>query len=197
MSIFYRFLRPQFVKRNPSPLSPDALSLYTQDMADSDQNDLNVEAASRRLVNELIPEYAEEISRRTMGHVRKMDITFELHRLGMNVRHLGLLRGHFWFKLPGKVSLDFNSKYVKTTMDTTADIDVGSHLLVQVPKDMEFSSETTLQKKQRIKREARKRHHDEQQQGKESKDGGGGGEEEEEEEEDENDQDLDEDDPDT
>ena len=95
MSIFYRFLRPQFVKRNPSPLSPDALSLYTQDMADSDQNDLNVEAASRRLVNELIPEYAEEISRRTMGHVRKMDITFEMHRLGMNVRHLGLLRGHF------------------------------------------------------------------------------------------------------
>ena len=95
--------------------------------------------------------------------------------------------------------MDFNSKYVKTTMDTTADIDVGSHLLVQVPKDMEFSSETTLQKKQRIKREARKRHHDEQQQGKESKDSGGlvAGLGEEEEDENENDQDLDEDDPDT
>jgi hypothetical protein len=64
MSIFWRFLRPQFVKRNPSPLSPDALSLYTQDLADSDQHDTNVEAATRRLITELIPEYAEEISRR-------------------------------------------------------------------------------------------------------------------------------------
>ena len=83
MSIFWRFLRPQFVKRNPSPLSPDALSLYTQDMADSDQHDRNVEAATRRLITELIPEYAEEISRRTVEHVAKMDIHFEMHRLGM------------------------------------------------------------------------------------------------------------------
>ena len=162
MSIFWRFLRPQFVKRNPSPLSPDALTLYTQDMTDSDQHDRNVEAATRRLVNELIPEYAEEISRRTKAHVGKMDITFEMHRLGMNLRHMGLLRGHFWFQIPGLVSLDFNSKYVKTTEDTTADIDVGSKLLVRVLKDAELLSkgETPLQKKQRLKREARRKHHD-------------------------------------
>ena len=165
MSIFWRFLRPQFVKRNPSPLSPDSLSLYTQDMDDSDQHDSNCEAATRRLINELIPEYAEEISRRSMSHVGTMDITFEMHRLGMNLRHLGLLRGHFWYRIPGKVALDFNSKYVKTTNDTTNDIEAGSFLLVRVPKDAELLSkgETSLQKKQRHKREARKKYHEEQQ----------------------------------
>jgi len=80
----------------------------------------------------------------------------------MNLRHLGLLRCHFWFQLPGRVALDFNSKFVKTTEDTTADIDVGSRLLVRVPKDAELLSkgETALQKRQRQKREARKKHHE-------------------------------------
>ena len=60
------------------------------------------------------------------------------------------------------MALDFNSKFVKTTEDTTADIDVGSRLLVRVPKDAELLSkgETALQKRQRQKREARKKHHE-------------------------------------
>jgi hypothetical protein len=158
MSIMWRFLRPQLVKRNPSPLSADALALYTADMADAEQHDRNVEAATRRLVEELIPEYASDLSRRTKEHVGKMDITFEMHRLGMNLRHLGLLRGHFWFHLPGLVALDFNSRYVKTTMDTTADIDIGSKLLVQIPHAAEHESkgETAHQRKQRLKKAARK-----------------------------------------
>ena len=158
ISIMWRFLRPQFVKRNPSPLSPDALSLYTADMADAEQHDRNVEAATRRLVEELVPEYASDLSKRSKEHIGKMDVPFEMHRLGMNMRHLGLLRGHFWFRLPGVVALDFNSRYVKTSMDTRSDIDIGSKILVQIPNSAEHESkgETSHQRKQRLKMEARK-----------------------------------------
>ena len=103
-------------------------------------------------------DYASDLSRRSKEHIGKMDVTFEMHRLGMNLRHLGLLRGHFWFRLPGLVSLDFNSRYIKTTNDTTGDIDIGSKILVQVPHSAEHESkgETAHQRKQRLKMAARK-----------------------------------------
>ena len=47
----------------------------------------------------------------------------------------------------GLVSLDFNSRYVKTTNDTTGDIDIGSKILVQVPHSQNMKARV----RQRIK----------------------------------------------
>ena len=64
-----------------------------------------------------------------------MDLRFDMHRAGINMRHLGLIRSFFWFKLKGTVNLTFNSKFVETSTDMSNDIKKGGLILVYWPEE--------------------------------------------------------------
>ena len=135
MSIFWRLLRPELVQRSPMPLSSDALSMFADSTPDEEEHSDSVRAATKRLIGEVIPEFAEWLSERSDTELGLMDLKFDLHRAGINARHLGLLRSYFWFKLKGCVHLTFNSKFVHTTVDMTADLQRAAKILVMVPNE--------------------------------------------------------------
>ncbi|CAN0059969.1 unnamed protein product, partial [Phaeothamnion confervicola] len=66
-SIFWRGLRPELVRTHSEPLSPDANGLATAGAPDWKEQREAVLAASRRLVDDVIPVYAEELRRRGIG----------------------------------------------------------------------------------------------------------------------------------
>ena len=135
MSIFWKLLRPEFVRRNPLPLSSDALSMFCDETRDEEEHSLNIKSATNRLVNEVIPQFAEWLSTRETDELNKMDLRFDMHRAGINMRHLGLIRSFFWFKLKGTVNLTFNSKFVETSTDMSNDIKKGGLILVYWPEE--------------------------------------------------------------
>jgi hypothetical protein len=91
---------------------------------------------------QVIPEFAEELGERVLPRSTAMttvvtnyssagsssnssdsststgfDLTAELHRRGIGVRHVGLLRSLFWRQLQGTVAVAFNSARVRTKRD--------------------------------------------------------------------------------
>ena len=60
-SIFYRLLRPEFVKAHPTPLSANANTQVTADSSDWIKQLDDNEIATTRLVKEVIPDFAEEL----------------------------------------------------------------------------------------------------------------------------------------
>ena len=135
MSIFWKLLRPEFVRRNPLPLSSDALSMFCDDTLDEEEHSMNIKNATNRLIKEVIPEFALWLSTRQEDELNKMDLRFDMHRAGINMRHLGLIRSFFWFKLKGTVNLTFNSKFVETSTDMSNDIKKGGLILVHWPNE--------------------------------------------------------------
>lgn len=63
-SIFWRMLRPEFVRSLPEPLSPDANCAVTSGTADGDAHTRRAEAATRALVNDRVAELAELLAAR-------------------------------------------------------------------------------------------------------------------------------------
>ena len=101
-SVFCRLFRPEFMqslkeRRIVDPLSPDALSNWSFLQTDDAIHNLNVEKATRYLVKEVIPAYAKEINRcvseadlaEALG---EEPVSERVHRRGINMRHLGLVR---------------------------------------------------------------------------------------------------------
>jgi hypothetical protein len=141
MSIFWRCLRPEFVRRSPLPLSPDALSMFADNTLDEEEHSKNANDSTAQLMNAVVPEFADWLAGRSLDELDIMDLTFDLHRQGINMRHLGLLRSYFWFRLKGDINLTFNSKFVETSCDMTPDLKRGGKLLVVD----EYGKETVLE----------------------------------------------------
>ena len=80
MSIFWKFLRPEFVRRSPLPLSSDSLSMFADKTPDEEEHTKNVNDSTMQLVNIVIPEFAEWLSGRSIDELDVMDLTFDLHR---------------------------------------------------------------------------------------------------------------------
>ena len=115
-SIFFRLLRSDFVRRWPKPLSADAMSLFsaqdpqvstdetpcslpsrphrsTMIRLQAQERNEEVREATKFLVGKAVPKLAALLS----AHPRTKtspSIGDELHRRGINVRHMGLLRSH-------------------------------------------------------------------------------------------------------
>lgn len=71
---------------------------------------------------QVIPRFAEELSRKDVGSAdgafgHGFNLTADMHRRGIGVRHMGLLRDMFWRPLHGTVDLSFNSNRVRTKTD--------------------------------------------------------------------------------
>ena len=74
------------------------------------------------LLIQVIPSFAEELCRKEFGSPggasgSGFSLTDDMHRRGISVRHMGLLRDMFWRPLEGKVDLSFNSNRVRTKTD--------------------------------------------------------------------------------
>lgn len=71
---------------------------------------------------QVLPRFAEELCRKDLGSADEVsghgfNITADMHRRGVGVRHMGLLRDMFWRPLHGNVDLSFNSNRVRTKTD--------------------------------------------------------------------------------
>ncbi|CAM9324073.1 unnamed protein product [Ectocarpus sp. 6 AP-2014] len=134
-SIMWRGLRPELVRSNPVPLSPDANLLVTRDAPDWRQQRDDVLEATRRLVNEVLPSFAEELSRKDIGSADGafgygFNITADMHRRGVGVRHMGLLRDMLWRPLHGSVDLSFNSNRIRTKTDMRLQLRRGDQVRI-------------------------------------------------------------------
>ncbi|CAM9096355.1 unnamed protein product, partial [Hapterophycus canaliculatus] len=134
-SVMWRGLRPELVRSNPIPLSPDANILVTHDAPDWRQQRDDVLEATRRLVNEVIPSFAEELCRKDLGNSDAdsgygISLTADMHRRGIGVRHMGLLRDRFWRPLHGSVDFSFNSNRVRTKMDMRLQLRKGDQVRI-------------------------------------------------------------------
>lgn len=86
-------LRPEAVKANPVPLSPDAMCRWGEDNAV--EHNAEVAAASQRVLEVCVPQLAAELARETPpepGKEADVDIKARLHASGVNLRFLGCVR---------------------------------------------------------------------------------------------------------
>jgi hypothetical protein len=90
---YARLLRPELVSRFEKPLSSDAFSSFGGD--DNKLHNLDVIDATRYLFDTLIPNAAQRLDQlcatQTINPSRLIE---EIHRIGVNVRHLGRIRKH-------------------------------------------------------------------------------------------------------
>lgn len=71
---------------------------------------------------QVIPSFAKELGRKELGGTDAasgygISLTADMHRRGIGIRHMGLLRDMFWRPLQGHVDLSFNSNRVRTKTD--------------------------------------------------------------------------------
>ncbi|KAH7476880.1 EIN3-binding F-box protein 1 [Phytophthora ramorum] len=131
MTILWRQLRPELVKSFKTPLSPDALSSLTYRTPDWQTQALGVEEATKYLVKQVVPLFAVQLSqKREYFDSPEFDLVKEMHRHGINVRHLGLLRSQFLFKLSGTATLQYSTAEIQTTQDFTRELERGAHVYI-------------------------------------------------------------------
>lgn len=60
-----------------------------------------------------------------------IDITSNLHRYGINARHLGVLRSYFWRRVGARVNIVFNSRRMVTHGDLRLEVCRGAQVRVK------------------------------------------------------------------
>jgi hypothetical protein len=90
-TFLYKLFRPEFIKNYRIPLSSDAFSKFGK--LNRAENNKEVKEASEHLFKVVIPEFALELEKM---YADKVDVESQLtelvHRAGINVRYLGLVR---------------------------------------------------------------------------------------------------------
>lgn len=128
-SVFWRLLRPEFVKHFRLPLSPNAFNALTITSPDRDQQLENLRLATESLLKETIPSFLSDMSCREfllpLSQGLGVDISSEFHCRGINIRHIGLMRSALFRKLPGFCKLFFDEDFVRTTRDLRDEVAVG------------------------------------------------------------------------
>ena len=133
-SIFWRQMRPEFVRHYHDHLPTDACSSLSSGMPEYQENYEKVRIATRFLIQEIIPNYMEKLS------VRKfrvplcdglgLSISDEFHSVGINIRHLGYMRSLLWRKLSCMGRVSHHDKSVKTLKDMRQEVALGEKLKV-------------------------------------------------------------------
>jgi hypothetical protein len=93
-----KLLRPEFVIRWSTPLSPDALSKFTL-ITERQAEFTSVSTATMYLIHELIPYFAKRFEQYVIANVNRDNfaelntvLREKMKRAGINMRHLGLVR---------------------------------------------------------------------------------------------------------
>ncbi|KAJ1428375.1 hypothetical protein B484DRAFT_419428 [Ochromonadaceae sp. CCMP2298] len=133
-SVFWRQLRPEFVKRCREPLSPDACGCIVYGTSDSDEHFERVRAASDRLVQVVLPQFLESLLQREyivpLSEGLGLDLTSEMHAQGVNIRHLGLMRYKLWRPLPGVVSFFYHERCFRSSQDLRQELANGDSVSI-------------------------------------------------------------------
>ncbi len=95
---------------------------------------------------QVIPKFAEELCQKDLRNNDRasgcgFSLTADMHRRGIGVRHMGLLRDMFWRPLHGNVDLSFNSNRVRTKSDMRLQLRRGD----QVSGGSDASVRSTLE----------------------------------------------------
>jgi hypothetical protein len=147
-SVFWRTLRPEYVRDYREPLSPDALCAITFRAPDSQAHIDRLEAASRNLIEKVVPQFLADLLKREyvlpLAEGYGIDLPSEMHAQGINVRHLGLMRSQLWRPLPGTVSLYHHETYVRTSQDLRQELSDGDS--IRVGEDVFVVQETAKRK---------------------------------------------------
>lgn len=136
-SIFWRQLRPEYVREYELSLSPDACFGIVYGTKDAEQHYAAAETATRHLVQETIPKFLHSLLRRerrfpldsTEGMLG-VDLSVEMHAAGINMRHLGLMRGMLWRPLPGMFHLHYHNQSFKTSEDLRQELSNGDKVRI-------------------------------------------------------------------
>lgn len=133
-SVFWRMLRPEYVREYKEPLSPDALCAITFRAPDSQEHVERLEKASSNLVDRVVPQFLLGLLKRDyvlpLAEGFGIDLPSEMHAQGINVRHLGLMRSLLWHPLPGTVSLYHHESCVRTSQDLRQEVRDGDSIRV-------------------------------------------------------------------
>ena len=100
MAHLFRLLRPEFVKSYPRPLCSDAFSGFIKEHPGAEQLNNEVSEATDYLLRVVCPAFARDLpqlirdARRQGIALENFRLTEAIHRLGINVRHQGVIRKH-------------------------------------------------------------------------------------------------------
>jgi hypothetical protein len=143
-SIFYRLLRPELVRRFPKPLSSDAFSgwqLYDPNNADMNHD---VVEATEFLHTEVIANYHDGWMSQEFQEFFKSEFCniCDLHRKGINIRHLGRLRAAMATKTKENDGLYLGDMIVRSIKNrlrqTQRDLTDRMKIFAEEPHKMEF-----------------------------------------------------------
>ena len=133
-SVFWRLLRPEYVRSYKVPLSPDAMCAITFRAPDNEMHIVHLRAACRNLIDKVIPSFLTSLLKRDyvfpLSEGFGIDLTSEMHARGINIRHLGLMRSLLWRSLPGTVSLYHHETYVRTSQDLRQEVSDGDRISI-------------------------------------------------------------------
>ncbi|EFA80740.1 hypothetical protein PPL_06326 [Heterostelium album PN500] len=90
--IFYKLLRPELIRTYDTPLSSDAFSGWSAADPNYKSYNQDVTDATNHLYDVIIREAATELESRKDSDLKKLDLAVEVHKFGINLRHLGRLR---------------------------------------------------------------------------------------------------------
>lgn len=133
-SVFWRFLRPEYVRTCKTPLSPDACCSISYRAPDSQEHFNNLEKACQDLLARTVPSFVTGLLTRQyvlpLSEGFGIDLTSEMHAQGINMRHLGLIRSQLWRALPGTVNMYHHENYVRTSQDLRQEVSDGDSIAV-------------------------------------------------------------------
>ncbi|KAL6049131.1 Histidine kinase A, variant 2 [Balamuthia mandrillaris] len=95
-SFLFNLLRGEYVSKHPIPLSSDAFTMFGEH--DAEIHNREVIQATEQLLNVVIPEFAAWLQSHychsTAFPLSPSRLIEDLHRTGINIRHLGRVRSH-------------------------------------------------------------------------------------------------------
>lgn len=118
------------------PLSPDANCMVEYGCPEWEPHIWAVRDATSRLIHELIPKMAHSLATRELQgkHANSgygVNLSADMHRQGINIRHMGLLRSNFWRTVEGKVNIATNSSRLVAHCDLRHQVRRGDFLILQ------------------------------------------------------------------
>jgi hypothetical protein len=105
-AIFYRLFRPEYLQLRKRaglpPLSADALSNWGREGCE--MHNPAVQSATIHLLQQVIPSLARDLDSRSVSALR-VPVSEAVHRRGVNIRHIGLLRSYIRVNMEAKETL--------------------------------------------------------------------------------------------
>lgn len=89
----YRIFRPEFIKNYPIPLCSDTFSGFVANHNPKDHIQ-EIKEATHYLLYDLIPNYAKQLNSSQNNYSEMLTIKQSLHKKGINMYFMGILRGH-------------------------------------------------------------------------------------------------------